>query len=108
MTTELILRGTPTCPHCGHRVIETMPTDACRFFYDCPGCRETLRPTPGDCCVSVPGATRRARRSSSTNPAAVSNPVVAGYGWVTSTICNAVRYDSRVGGRVPHPALLFR
>ena len=51
MTSELILRSTLTCPHCGHQVTETMPTDACQFFYDCPACGELLRPKPGDCCV---------------------------------------------------------
>ena len=28
-----------------------MPTDACLFFYDCPGCGTLLKPMPGDCCV---------------------------------------------------------
>jgi hypothetical protein len=28
-----------------------MPSDACQFFYDCPGCGAVLRPKPGDCCV---------------------------------------------------------
>ncbi|WP_322090750.1 GDCCVxC domain-containing (seleno)protein [Caenispirillum salinarum] len=40
-----------TCPHCGHRAVEEMPTDACQFFYDCEGCGCLLRPKPGDCCV---------------------------------------------------------
>ena len=26
-----------TCPHCGHVATETMPTDACIWFYDCLG-----------------------------------------------------------------------
>jgi hypothetical protein len=47
--------GTPesivTCPTCGHRQRETMPTDACLFFYDCKGCGMVLRPKQGDCCV---------------------------------------------------------
>ena len=30
---------------------ETMPTDACQWFYDCKGCRAVLKPKPGDCCV---------------------------------------------------------
>ena len=45
------LQSIVTCPHCGHRQAETMPTDACQFFYDCRGCGELLRPKPGDCCV---------------------------------------------------------
>ncbi|WP_298433560.1 GDCCVxC domain-containing (seleno)protein [Geobacter sp.] len=40
-----------TCPHCGHRKEETMPNDACQFFYECEGCKVVLRPKPGDCCV---------------------------------------------------------
>jgi hypothetical protein len=30
---------------------ETMPTDACQFYYQCPSCNVLLRPNPGDCCV---------------------------------------------------------
>ncbi|WP_366075807.1 GDCCVxC domain-containing (seleno)protein [Phenylobacterium sp.] len=44
-------RSTLTCPHCGHRATETMPSDACQYFYDCRGCGAVLRPKPGDCCV---------------------------------------------------------
>ncbi|WP_082114052.1 GDCCVxC domain-containing (seleno)protein [Kiloniella litopenaei] len=40
-----------TCPKCGHAESETMPTDACQWFYDCKGCNEILRPLKGDCCV---------------------------------------------------------
>jgi mercuric ion transport protein len=32
----------------GHRETETMPTDACQFFYDCNGCGAVLRPRSGD------------------------------------------------------------
>lgn len=40
-----------TCPMCGHGETETMPTDACQWFYDCKGCGEVLKPKRGDCCV---------------------------------------------------------
>ena len=40
-----------TCPKCGARRRETMPADACQFFYECHGCGAVLRPLPGDCCV---------------------------------------------------------
>lgn len=40
-----------TCPTCGFQANETMPTDACQFFYVCTGCGEKLKPLPGDCCV---------------------------------------------------------
>jgi len=45
------LQATITCPKCRHAARETMPTDACLFFYECKGCGELLRPKPGDCCV---------------------------------------------------------
>ncbi len=45
------LQSTITCPQCGHHALETMPTDACQFFYDCKGCGARLKPKSGDCCV---------------------------------------------------------
>jgi hypothetical protein len=48
---NVLLESTLTCPHCGHRKTETMPTDACLFFYECERCHELLRPKAGDCCV---------------------------------------------------------
>ena len=43
--------STLTCPGCGRKQTEEMPTDACQFLYDCKGCGVLLRPKPGDCCV---------------------------------------------------------
>ncbi|MGH6848817.1 MAG: GDCCVxC domain-containing (seleno)protein [Methylocella sp.] len=40
-----------TCPRCATAKSETMPVDACQFFYECSGCGATLRPEAGDCCV---------------------------------------------------------
>jgi hypothetical protein len=45
------LRSEISCPYCGHRKVEEMPTDACRFFYECEGCGTLLRPKAGHCCV---------------------------------------------------------
>jgi hypothetical protein len=45
------LKSVITCPKCGHRTEETMPTNACLFFYDCPACGAKLKPKTGDCCV---------------------------------------------------------
>ena len=45
------LQSTITCPLCGHCSTETMPTDACQFFYECKGCGALLKPNEGDCCV---------------------------------------------------------
>ena len=45
------LQSQITCPKCGHRRMESMPTDSCQFFYECTGCGTLLRPKSGDCCV---------------------------------------------------------
>ena len=47
----VILESTLTCPHCGAARRESMPTDACQFFYECGACHALLRPKAGDCCV---------------------------------------------------------
>jgi hypothetical protein len=46
-----ILWSVLTCPSCGFRRAEHMPTDACLFFWDCPHCGARSRPQAGDCCV---------------------------------------------------------
>src|SRR5690348_4954435 len=60
-----------SCPICGHKASETMPTDVCQFFYDCEGCGTRLKPKPGDCCVfcsygSVPCPPVQAQRRGGT------------------------------------------
>ena len=50
-TTEPNLISVLTCPKCGAEHTETMPTDACQFFYQCSVCNEVIRPKAGDCCV---------------------------------------------------------
>jgi hypothetical protein len=65
----IVETSTITCPLCGVAAQETMPMDACQFFYECRGCGAMLRPKKGDCCVfcsygSVPcppGGARRRR-----------------------------------------------
>jgi len=47
----IIADSTITCPECGHSETETMPTNACQWFYDCKGCGVVLKPKKGDCCV---------------------------------------------------------
>jgi len=32
---NIILKSVLTCPLCGHKKDEEMPTDACQFFYEC-------------------------------------------------------------------------
>ncbi|WP_133718375.1 GDCCVxC domain-containing (seleno)protein [Methylocaldum gracile] len=47
----VILESLLTCPACGFARLETMPTDACQFYYECTNCKTLLRPEAGDCCV---------------------------------------------------------
>ncbi len=49
--TEIILISTITCPECEHKKEESMPTNACQFFYECENCHTRLSPKKGDCCV---------------------------------------------------------
>lgn len=48
---KIILQSVITCPNCGHQKEETMPTDACSWFYECEKCKTILKPLEGDCCV---------------------------------------------------------
>ncbi|MCI0468373.1 MAG: hypothetical protein L0Y57_15455 [Beijerinckiaceae bacterium] len=47
----MILESIITCPHCGVAKKETMPANACQYFYGCASCGTVLRPKSGDCCV---------------------------------------------------------
>jgi len=51
MNKTIILQSIITCPNCGHKKEETMPTDACQFFYECENCKELLKPINNECCV---------------------------------------------------------
>ena len=51
MEAQIKLTSHIVCPLCRHEETETMPTDACQYFYDCKGCREVLKPKQVDCCV---------------------------------------------------------
>lgn len=48
---EPVLTSEITCPRCGAHRTETMPTDACLYFYECTACGAMLKPKKGDCCV---------------------------------------------------------
>lgn len=39
-----ILESVLTCPHCGFAKRETMPLDACQFFYECLSCKNPATP----------------------------------------------------------------
>lgn len=48
---EIQLQSTITCPECGHKKEESMPTNACQYFYKCEECKIVLKPINKDCCV---------------------------------------------------------
>ncbi len=48
---KVVPQSTLTCPECNHSKTETMPTDACQYFYECENCKSILKPKQGDCCV---------------------------------------------------------
>ena len=50
-TMNIALQSTFTCPECGAAKVETMPTDACQYFYECTSCGRLFKPKQGDCCV---------------------------------------------------------
>jgi len=45
------LQSKITCPECEFSKVETMPTNACQWYYECEGCKTLLKPLKGDCCV---------------------------------------------------------
>ena len=51
MNKQIILKSTITCPECGNKKEESMPTDACQYFYECENCKTLLKPINNDCCV---------------------------------------------------------
>jgi len=57
----MIAESTITCPGCGHRKKETMPTDACQWFYECEQCHTLLKPKQVIAVYSAPMAMCRAR-----------------------------------------------
>jgi len=48
---EIQLNSEITCPKCSFKKVEEMPTNACRYFYECNSCKAVLKPIKGDCCV---------------------------------------------------------
>ena len=51
MNKKIELNSIIACPECGFSKVETMPTDSCLVFYECPNCSKILKPKKGDCCV---------------------------------------------------------
>ena len=57
MENIITLLSTITCSACGFQKEETMPVDACQYFYKCTNCNTILKPKQGDCCVYCSYAT---------------------------------------------------
>ena len=51
---EVVLESVLVCPVCGFAKRETMPTEACQFFYECAGCKTLLRPNLATAASFVP------------------------------------------------------
>ncbi|MBI2731516.1 MAG: hypothetical protein HYX40_12335 [Sphingobacteriales bacterium] len=45
------IKSVITCPHCGFKKEETVPTDHCLIRYTCTHCHKSITPKKGDCCV---------------------------------------------------------
>ena len=60
------LESTLTCPKCAFKAAETMPTDACQFFYVCKGCGEKPNLSPAIVACSVHMVRCLARQCSGT------------------------------------------
>jgi ABC-type nickel/cobalt efflux system permease component RcnA len=45
------LQSKITCPKCGFKKAEMLPTEICLLSYTCNNCNTTLHPKEGDCCV---------------------------------------------------------
>ena len=51
MKKDTLLESEITCPKCGHKKMEAMPTDVCVIRYTCEKCKTDLYAKEGDCCV---------------------------------------------------------
>ena len=51
LSSQVLTRSELTCPSCSARHAQTMPVDACIYFFECTACGAMFRPKPGDCCV---------------------------------------------------------
>jgi uncharacterized Zn finger protein len=67
MSIQITLESEITCPKCGHKKTEVMPTDACQWYYECESCHALLKPKTGDCCYFALMAQSHVHRSRKTN-----------------------------------------
>ena len=48
---KIKLKSKITCPSCGFNKVQSMPENACLYFYECTNCAKIIKPKKGDCCV---------------------------------------------------------
>jgi hypothetical protein len=48
---DVSLTSVITCPKCGFKKLETVPTEICLIKYTCQKCKTNMFPKNGDCCV---------------------------------------------------------
>ena len=48
---KISLQSEITCPKCGYKKTEVLPTDVCLLTYTCKNCQTVLHPKQEDCCV---------------------------------------------------------
>ncbi|MFO7799695.1 GDCCVxC domain-containing (seleno)protein [Rhodohalobacter sp.] len=46
-----VKKSTLICPNCEQKSLETMPENACQYFWMCSKCSKIIQPKKGDCCV---------------------------------------------------------
>jgi hypothetical protein len=51
LQSDIVMRAEITCPKCGFKKKEQMPTEVCLIKYTCAKCKTDLFPNEGDCCV---------------------------------------------------------
>lgn len=88
----IIFESVITCPQCGASKAETMPADACQFFYECSHCKALLRPNAGDCCVFCSFGSVKCPPIQQQSRCCVTDPVM------DPRSCDSVRNPSHVLG----------
>jgi len=78
-----------TCPQCRTARVETMPIDACQYYYECTQCKTLLRPKPGDCCVFCSYGSVPCPAISSVGPVVASPAEVGGAERVSGSLAQA-------------------
>ena len=49
--TDIQVQSTIMCPQCHQETTEQMPTNYCQYIWECPNCKNKLKPKEGNYCV---------------------------------------------------------